>query len=147
MSCGKLSIDSKELRDEWRSSRVDPWLRAVAAFASLFFHEQNAKRCLITGLPGKYGRIVELSVLSLPGVKVARIGETHWRPTWIVKRINVQFPFGDGDKETAVYDGAVIRLEVPFCGYSKESMAMRDWMVWGPKGKEMRPRKIRMVES
>ena len=145
----RLQIDSVPLRRVWRSSDVDPWLRVVVIFTTLLYFEQGAKRCRLVSLSAGrtgYGRTASISVLGLPGVTRALHGDDHKTPRWIMQRLNVLFPFGDGDKETASYDGCVLRLEVPFCGYKNASAALRDWQMWGPGPKKIRPRKIRMVE-
>ena len=150
MNLPKLQIDTVELREEWRSECVDPGLRTVVIVTMLMYYEQGAERCHLVRLLGDgaraYGRIADLSVLGLPGVSRAKLGDKRKRPTWIVKRVNVLFPSCDWKKETATYDGAVIRIEVPFSGYRKDCCALRDWIEWGPKPKELTPRVIRMVE-
>lgn len=150
MSLSLLQIESEDLRKQWRSCHVDPWLRVVLILTADLYQEQGAQFCRIVSLLGqgndKYGRIAEVSVLGLPGVRRAFVGDFHKTPDWIARRINVLFPFGDGYKKTAIYNGATIRLEVPFCGYMKDCLALRDWFLWGAKRKNLRPRGISLIE-
>lgn len=147
----KLSGATQEIDTQFRSPMVDPWLRTVLIFTGLLFHEQGASRCRITRLlegdgAFKYGRAAEVSPLDLPGVTMACAGANFIRPNWISDRINTLFPYGDGNKSTALYDGIHIRLEVPFYGFPKNTLALRDWNIWGAHKEWVRPKKIWEIE-
>lgn len=147
MSLLTIQFENLTLRERWRSPFVDPWLRAVIVFTMMLYREQGAKRFRLLDIETSgYGRVATVSILGLPGIRRTTSGEVHKSAAWVVNRLNVLFPFWDGQKETASCDGYCIRLEVPFNGYGRDCLALREWPEWGPKKEKLRPRRIRMVE-
>ena len=144
----KIDFVSMSVRDEWATS-LDPWLRPVILVACLLYHEVGASRCKIVKLLGDvppyiYGRAADLGILTIPSVKSAGSDVFYVTPAWITKRINILFPFGDGEKTTADYDGNHIRIEVPPWGYSKHAMPLHSWNEWGNTGRVLGPRRVRL---
>ena len=144
-----IVFDTDKIAKEWGSSVIDPWLRTVIVVSSLIYHEMGSNRCRIIRIIGedpsyRYGRSADISVLGLPGVRKATPSTRHKLPQWITDRVNLLFPFGDGEKECATYQGIHIKLEVPFYGFCRESFALSDWGQWGATGRKLTPRKIRV---
>jgi len=125
---------------EWESERVSFALRAVLLVADMIFRELGASRMKIDSIlgedgPFKYGLAARVSVLELPGVSIAGRGAKRADlPEWICQRINALFPFGDGSKETATYDGSNIVIQVPSQGYRQDCRALAEWQRLGPTG-------------
>ena len=144
----KLDFASPEIHEEWLSD-VDPWLRPVLLVACLLYHEAGANRCRIVKIlgddnPYKYGRSADLSVLTIPSVRSSGKDSFYIQPAWISTRINILFPYGDGEKTTADYDGCVIKIEIPSGGYRRDAKPLHCWSEWGNTGRILTPRRVRI---
>jgi hypothetical protein len=155
------------LAEQWESEHLNPWLRPVILAAAMLYHEQGARRLSIVRLfgndpaekkalkdtPYHYGACADVSVTDLiqPGVPAMgkRLKEHELpRGRFVVDRLNVLFPFGNGRKQTATYgvDGVFdrIALEVPQSGYKPECVPLGEWRSWGSTGRHLTPREVRV---
>lgn len=117
--------------------------------ADMLYREMGAARVRVLRLldgPDTYaaGRSADLSVLELPGVKKAEVGDRHRTPDWIAQRLNLLFPSPESKVETAVYDGAKIALHLSAAGWNPASCVLAEWFRFGPTGRVLTPRKIKV---
>ncbi len=132
---------------DW-TDRIAFDLRVVMILASKLYAEHGAARMRVRRLvdpnvePYRSGFACDIEVTDLPGVKITSGGTGYKVPAWICKRLNLLFPFGDGDLETATYDGAKITLRCPMNGYGTRGPALSTWFEFGAPGKPLPPRKL-----
>ncbi len=138
------------VEQEWGSQKVAYELRVVILMCAMLYHENDATRLRVLRIFDsepmyRYGRAADVGVLELPNVNRAKKGDPYHRvPAWIATRLNLLFPFGDGDLETATYGGDVISLRVPFNGFQQEAAPLSTWREWGASGRSLTPRKVRL---
>ena len=128
-----------DVRD-WQDPQKSPWLRVVLLATDLLYRDQGARaHARMSGetLPFGVGVMADVSLAGLPGV-CALIPSLPPPPVAvkIAEAINLNFPFGDGAKETATVNGAYIRLQVPTNGYPKIANVLAEWPRYGATGSE-----------
>jgi hypothetical protein len=144
------SFQTNGLSEQWKLPRVSPSLRFVVIVTDMIYREHGAARMRLLRLIDKeapycYGIAADVSVLELPGVRCAGPKMHFLLPDWICKRLNLLFPYGDGDISTAAYDGTKIMLRVPTAGFRPDSCALSEWAEWGATGRRiLTPRKVRI---
>jgi hypothetical protein len=121
----------------------------VILVADLLCREHGG-RLRVTQLlgPGIYssGTAADVMALRMP-IPDAPKGQadTTLHPRWLVQRLNLLYPFGEGDIETALFIPATsrIRLRVPIRGYRPDSAALSSWAEFGcTPGEVKNPRKV-----
>lgn len=148
--CSRPMFCRETVAREWKSPKVTFALRAVVLAADMLYREMGASRMRVLKLLGDetpycYGVAADISVIELPGVRMAAKGARNILPSWIATRLNLLFPYGDGPIETALYDGEKLALRVPVAGYRPDSCALAEWAEWGATGKRiLTPRRVKV---
>ena len=146
----RIVFSDPMVEQEWCCQKVAYELRVVILMCAMLYHENNAARLRVLRIFAqepmyRYGRSADVGVLEIPGVNRAKEGDPYHRvPAWIATRLNLLFPFGDGELETAEYTGSVISLRVPFNGFQQEAAPLSMWREWGASGHTLTPRKVRL---
>jgi len=138
---------------EWQRPEISGWLRMALLATDLLFKEAGAPRAHILKLlddeaPYRYGTAADVSLAGLPGV--CAMIPTNPAPEVaqaIVEAINLNFPYGDGNLETATANGAMIRIRVPIQGFSKTANVLSEWPTYGATGivRHVTPRPFDLV--
>jgi len=146
----RVVFDDEMVEREWACQKVAFDLRIVVLACALLYHEHGAPRLRVLKIFDqhpiyRYGRAADVGVLELPDVNKAERGNPYHRvPLWIATRLNLLFPYADGDIDTAKYNGKEITIRVPPRGYQQESAPLSMWREWGASGRELTPRKVRL---
>lgn len=146
---GALFFPTKDIEAEWRSERIDAWLRVVLIEAHRVYSELGGRMSILTLLDGdhassRYGRGATLSILNLPGVRSTEPARKFRYPVWVCSRLNLCFPY-PGQPETATCENGHIRIETPSGGYHQIDLPVSEWIDWGATGTRiLRPRKIKV---
>lgn len=133
---------------DWRNPKLRFEIRLMVLTIDQLYREQGAIRARVLRLldgPATYaaGLSADISVLELPGVKKAEVGDRHWLADWITKRMNRLFPSAESKVESAVYDGAKIALHVSMSGWNSGCCVLGEWFDVGATGRILTPRKLK----
>ena len=108
---------------------------------ALFQQETGGLHATVTRLrdpgvaPYCHGVAADVSLQGLPGVAVLDpAGPPPAIALTICEAVNRSFEFGDGSKETAVANGASIRVQVPVRGFSPVANCLAEWPAFGAAG-------------
>lgn len=142
-------LSSERLAEDWSSPKLRFEIRFMVLVADMLFREEGAHRMRILRLldgPDLYasGRAADLSVLELPGVRKAELGDWRILPAFISDRMNLLFPSSDGRIVTSTYDGEKITLRLSAAGFHPASCVLSEWFAWGATGRILTPRKIKI---
>jgi hypothetical protein len=137
-----------ELVADWENPKLRFEVRFMVVTADMIYREMGVPRVRVLRLlrgPGTYaaGLSADLSVIELPGLKKAELGDCHRTPAWIAKRMNRLFPSPESKIETAIYDGAKLSLHLSMSGWNPDSCVLGEWFRFGPTGRVLTPRKIK----
>lgn len=126
----------------WMDPELRWEVRNVILLADWLYQQasEGQARAQVTRLrsqepPYSFGVAADLSLEGLPGVSVLIPGlPAPPIAEQICEAINLNFPFGDGTKETARADGAAIHIQVPVRGYTKVANCLAEWPRFGATG-------------
>ena len=114
---------------EWQDPERSPWLRVVLLMTDLMYRSHG-----VTAQVRLSGQ--ELPFCAKVAADVSLAGIQPFEAAKIAEAINVNFPFGQGNLETATVKGDCLRITVPTNGYSKVANVLAEWPKFGATGEE-----------